>query len=161
MNILIVKTKKSPVIEILIYTVGVLMIIAGSLYFYYDKKVKEPIRVEAKHKKIMSNISVEINRIKNLLPSENIIELKFENNYIYIKLKPGTNIEPLITRYEDMLKIKYTDEYTLMKIKKKEIMKKVNTKEDVYDYLLNKDVILKKLNEETVQQKDIKSLIQF
>jgi len=159
LNILIVKTKKSEVITVLFYIVIILSIIVGSLFLYYDTKFEKPKRAETNKKKVMSNISIEINKIKNLLPANQIIELKFENNYIYLKLKPKTNIEPLITRYEDMLKIKYDKNFTLIKIKKKEIKTKKIEKDDVYDYLLNKDVILKKIEKDSKNTKEMKEII--
>ena len=137
MKVLVVSTKKSKLIPIVIL-LSIILIISGSIigYFYLKKdKIIEEKKIEVIP---MSNISFEINKITGILNKNNIIDMKFEDNNIYIKVTKKANIEPLIARYEDMLEIKYEKEFNLLKIRKKEIKKDKSKKEQLYDYINSK-----------------------
>jgi len=142
MNIMVVKVKKNKIIPILSSIVVLLALIGAGGYYYFIQKIEKPKIVKVEKKQAMSNITFEIDKIKNILPANSIIELKFEDNNIFIKLKNGSNIEELISRYENMLKINYRKEYIMLKIRKKEIKQDDTKKEQLYDYLLNKEVLI-------------------
>jgi len=142
MNIMVVKIKKSKLIPMLSLFIVLLGAIGATGYYYFMQKIEKPKIVLQEKKKTMSNITFEIDKIKNILPANSIIELKFEDNNMFLKLKNGTNIEELISRYENMLKINYKKEYIMLQIRKKEIKQDNTKKEQLYDYLLNKDVLI-------------------
>jgi hypothetical protein len=139
---MVVKIKKSKLIPILSFLVIFLGIIGASGYYYFMQKIEKPKTIIKEKKKTMSNITFEVDKIKNILPANSIIELKFEDNNMFLKLKNGTNIEELISRYENMLKINYKKEYIMLRIRKREIRQDNTKKEQLYDYLLNKDVLM-------------------
>jgi hypothetical protein len=69
--------------------------------------------------------------------------MKLENNDIYIKVTKEANIQPIIARYEDMLEVKYEEDYNILKIRKLEIKEDFTKKEQLLDYLKSSDNLYK------------------
>lgn len=143
MNVLIVKTPKSKVIFYLNIFILMMMIIGGGMYYYYFKKVEPVKQIQVVKEEPMSNISFEINQIQNILKSENILDLKFQEKNIIIKVTKNADIEPIIARYEDMMEVFYEKNFNILKIRKAEIKKDDSKKEQLYDYLTTKGILEK------------------
>ena len=142
MKILVISTGKSKLIPFLKAFILVSIVVSIGFGYMYSKK---DVLVQKKiiEKVPMSNISFEINKITNILNSINILDMKLENNDIYIKVTKEANIQPIIARYEDMLEVKYEEDYNILKIRKLEIKEDFTKKEQLLDYLKSSDNLYK------------------
>jgi len=77
-------------------------------YYIYDKHVEE--EENKKVVKPLSNLTYEVERIQEIYGKESIKELKLSNKTLTFKIKDGESLEPLISRYQDMINVIFNED---------------------------------------------------
>jgi len=112
--------------------IGVLIAVFSVMYY---KKVKEE-NANKKVDKPLSNISFEIEEIKELVGAENLKKLKLSKGSITFDIDEDINIEPLISRYEDMIEVIYNKKgLNVIKVSKLPILQDTTKRYQLKEYM--------------------------
>ena len=122
MGIHIVKKITPLSIKILKVLVFVVVVVALSLGYYFYKK-EEAAEANKKIVNPLSNLSYEVANIQSLYGKENIKELMLKGETITFKISETSSLEPLISRYQGMIKVIFNENgYNHIIIDKKNIV---------------------------------------
>lgn len=120
------------VIKGLVLLIAVLIVVFSVMYY---KKVQEE-NANKKVDKPLSNISFEIEEIKELVGAENLKKLKLSKGSITFNIDEDINIEPLISRYEDMIEVIYNKNgLNIIKVSKLPILQDTTKRYQLKEYI--------------------------
>jgi len=143
----------SKVIKGLLLLIGVLVVVFGIVYY---QKVQEA-NANKKIEKPLSNVSFEIEEIKELVGPENIKKLKLSKGSITFDIDEDINIEPLISRYEDMIEVIYNKSgMNIIKVSKLPIVEDKTKRYQLKEYMTKNKSIKKRKTEKNKSTKSKK-----
>ncbi len=128
MGLYVIKKQTPTTIKILKTLIFIFLsgMVVGGYYIY--KKHNENIQRNIETNPL-SNLTYEVERIQELYGKENIQELQLSKKTITFKIDENQNLEPLISRYQDMINVVFNKNgFNIVKIDKANIIDKTTLK---------------------------------